>query len=96
MSYFPDLSPYVYFDGFAGYVNIGWLEFTKLFPKGSVHPKILAEIGRLCESPSNLTRGFHFCPLCSGRVQEAYLGDGQIRLLGNGEIHVSAGGIYWN
>jgi len=40
-------------------------------------------------------RGFHPCPWCEAWVQEDFLGDGQARHLGNGEIHVSAGGIYW-
>jgi hypothetical protein len=95
MAYFPDLSPYEYSSGVAGLINIGWLCRSKPFPKGAVEPTILAKVGQLCGSPSHLTRGFHPCPWCETWVEEDFLGDGRLRHLGNGEIHVSTGGIYW-
>jgi hypothetical protein len=96
MSYYPDLSPYVYSGAHPELINIGWLGTERPFPKGIVEPGLLATIGKLCRSPSNLTRGYHKCPWCDGYpVREAYLGDGRPMPMGNGEIHVSAGGIYW-
>jgi len=95
MAYFPDLSPYEYSSGRPGLINVGWLCRSKPFPKGAVGPRILAKIGELCASPSHLTRGFHLCPWCETEAEEDYRGDGQFLHLGNGEIHVSAGGIYW-
>ena len=104
MAYYPDLSPYTYTDGQAGLVNVGWLARDKPFPKGIVNPGIVTKIGDLCKTPTNLMRGFHTCPWCEepqGKfrlptpTEEDYLEDGQLRMLGNGEIHVAAGGIYW-
>ena len=102
MAYYPDLSPYTYGGETPGLINIGWLAFDKPFPKGTVDAKILAKIGKLCKAPANLMRGSHTCPWCFPpglslypMIKEDYLGDGQLRMLGNGEIHVSAGGIYW-
>jgi hypothetical protein len=96
MAYYPDLSPYTYSGVVPGLINIGWLGGGKPFLKGLVERRTLAKIGRLCGSPSNLTRGFHVCPWCDERpTKEDFLGDGQLRMLGNGEIHVSAGGIHW-
>jgi hypothetical protein len=96
MSYFPDLSPYDYCDNVPGLINIGWLDRAKPFPTGTVDTRIITKIGELCKSPQNLLRGFHRCPWCDEwPVQEAYIGDGQLLPLGNGEIRVNAGGIYW-
>jgi hypothetical protein len=95
MAYFPDLSAYEFFSGRAGLINIGRLSRSEPFPKGAVEPRILAKVGQLCGSPFHLTRGFHLCPWCETWVQEDYLGDGRLRHLGNGEIHVSAGAFHW-
>jgi hypothetical protein len=94
MPYYPDLSPYVFRLNCPGLINIGWLDLNRAFTKGFVEPTITAEIGRLCSRPVNLTRGYQVC--CGQMpVMEAYLGDGVPRSLGNGEIHVSGGSIYW-
>ena len=32
MSYFPDLSPYTYFEGEDGVLNVGWIDAQHAFP----------------------------------------------------------------
>ena len=102
MSYYPDLSPYTYGarltadPHYPGHVNIGWLDDGIPFPTGNVSPNILARIGQLCTTPVRRYRGLHNCWWCGpGAIEEDVLADGVPKLMGYGEIHVSAGGIYW-
>ncbi|GIJ44107.1 hypothetical protein Val02_09930 [Virgisporangium aliadipatigenens] len=107
--YFRDFTPYGYLG--TGYgdrraLNIGWLAMGEPFETGYVAPPVLEHLKRLAKTPSNLTRGYHFCEWC---VQALHSADGSpvdprtlaedlraIGALGNGEIAVRApdGGLY--
>src|SRR5438270_7016860 len=94
MSFFEDLSPYTYHSYVhspdnKSIVNVGWLDLNRSFSQGIVEPAIVAHIGKLCRRPVNLMRGFHGCQACPEYpIKEAYLGDGELRSLGNGEIRI--------
>lgn len=94
MSFYEDLSPYVYDHyiqkpGSREAVNVGWLDLAMPFSHGIVESDIVHKIGTLCARPVNRMRGYYGCPIhqeCP--VEEAYLGDGVLRPLGDAEIHV--------
>lgn len=46
-------------------VNIGWLEMDYPFSKGSVAEEFIDRLFELCCHPTNKTRGFHVCSLCT-------------------------------
>ena len=80
MTYFPDLSPYVYGGpsrcGDYDVFSIGWLDGDHEFSKGEFNPERLSKIKIILESqsPINLTFGVHICELCGNEA-------------GNGEYH---------
>lgn len=81
MTYFPDLTPYVYFRSPGKGKNIGWLDVEHQFPTGNVAPEVLRELRAI--QPRNLTKGFEFCPLCRNAR-------------GNGEIHIyTSPGVFY-
>ena len=64
MSYYQDLSPYVYVGAIPGAVNVGWLDREHDFPKGKVPGSAVKKLRRLAENPAVRHRGFHQCEFC--------------------------------
>lgn len=66
MSYYQDLTPYEYLHARPDnhVLNIGWLDASYPYQKGSVSDEILGAILKICENPVSQTRGFHVCPFC--------------------------------
>lgn len=74
MTYYPDLSPYVYMppterdptvDATSAALNVGWLDDAHPFSKGDPTPDLVERLLRLCvRHPRNMTRGHHRCQLC--------------------------------
>jgi hypothetical protein len=65
MAYFPGLSPYAYgHSAHPGVVQVGWLDGTHAFPKGSVESRMIEKMKLLAEKPVELYRGKHVCELC--------------------------------
>jgi hypothetical protein len=93
MTYYRDLSPYVYLgDRTAGMVNVGWLGAGEDFPRGDCPDEIVRRLIALAASPRNLTRGRHHCEFCAvGSPVRAESDDGTVAWLGNGEVHVRSG-----
>jgi hypothetical protein len=107
LTYFPDLSLYAYhtFQPCPNpkLLNVGWLDPSVPFKKGSVDEKLIDGIFNLCKKPVNLTRGMHRCPY--GTLESpsrpcpypAHAVSGARKLaVGNGEIRVTgnAGIVY--
>jgi hypothetical protein len=64
--YFPDLSPYEYdvAEGDAPALNVGWLDATHPFTKGSPPAGFLDRLRRLSRITVKQMRGFKVCPFC--------------------------------
>jgi hypothetical protein len=86
MSYFADLTPHTYTPtGLRVVRNVGWLDIGHPFPKGDVPAGFVEALGRLCQNPVHLHRGFHVCQFCTGEAAwktSANIGNGQIRVRG--------------
>src|SRR4051812_7050855 len=91
MTYFRDLTPYVYLADRPQALNVGWLDTAHEFDVGEIEPVLLERLRELAVSqPVNRTRGFHVCELCS--LQEAapmkITWRGTTRILGSAEIWI--------
>jgi len=73
MTWYPDLSPYVYWLGVSGAgheppsdaLNVGWLDGSQPFPTGDPAPAFVERLLYLCvRRRENLTRGWHLCQMC--------------------------------
>jgi hypothetical protein len=62
--YFQDLTPYEYLKGRPSALNVGWLDSTHSFVRGSVPEGFVARLRSLARQPVNQTRGFHACQFC--------------------------------
>jgi hypothetical protein len=96
--YFEDLSEYSYDMGVAirGVRNVGWLDASHEYAKGSIDAAVLEKITTLALQKSvNQMRGFHYCELCSTEELRIEQG-GKKRLLGSSELWVpdNAGGYF--
>lgn len=87
MTYYSDLSPYVYFPrAESPAVNIGWLDDAHDFPKGEVSDDFIVRLKRYIDYPVyNLCFGFHRCEICKEGT-----GSGEIRVIGkNGLVYAA-------
>jgi hypothetical protein len=99
MAYYLDLSPYSYLDcpsDQKAVLNVGWLDKSHPFPKGSISTEIINRLFILCKSPENKTRGYHECPFCFSFWPKKELGvlveiGGEAIRLGSAEIRVKCG-----
>jgi hypothetical protein len=100
MAYFPDLSRYTYRkrDEECAEYNIAWLDRDQDYPKGDVSSVFLDRLWRFCSLRVSLSRGFHFCNLCSsGTGSEGLVThNSETLVLGTAEIRVfgCAGRVY--
>ncbi len=97
MTYFEDLSPYIYHSAGAdkNVVNIGWLSIENKFPTGMVDKEILDKLKILVAGPINLFRGSHDCEFCPPRIYEKVGGQLVGKTVhdcpgGNGEVRVKS------
>src|SRR5262245_31665094 len=94
MTYFADLTPYVYglLEPEPGVLNIGWLDGAYPFCRGPTSSEFGEALCRLVERPILLHRGFHVCDFCPHDGREIYpsRGNGQIRVLGRNGIWYAA------
>jgi hypothetical protein len=75
-------------------VNVGWLGRPHSFPVAEPSPKLVTTITALAFNPVNLCRGSHVCEFCPTVV--VWIEPGRrynLRVLGNGEVRVTANGI---
>lgn len=102
MAYFADGTPYEYSVPASDMreENVGWLDSTHDFTRGSTSANLAARIAWLCAYDSvNQTRGIHSCELCPTGAYadeaECYLviDDKELHLLGTNEIRVPANGL---
>jgi hypothetical protein len=96
MTYYPDLSPYEYFESDEKMLNVGWLDADHDFPRGPVAPAFVDALLRLNKDSRNQTRGFHWCVFCEEAFEDVpnpYLPSG-VASMGTAEIHaVGADGV---
>lgn len=92
MTYFPDLSEYVYSvgSGRPGGRNVGWLNPTKRFSTGTPDPKDLDSLWSYYSVSVTPTRGVHKCQFCSPPATVIEERSGLRLLLGTAEIRVFA------
>jgi hypothetical protein len=92
MTYFADLSPYLYTGPEPDVLNIGWLDAAYPFRQGETSPEFQEALGRLVERPILLHRGFQVCGFCPRKRRNDHLarGNGQIRVLGRNGIWYAA------
>jgi hypothetical protein len=97
--YYPDLTPYVYYQKFGTLVpilhdpntlNVGWLDRTQPYPQGETSEEFQDRLFEFCQSPVMVTRGVHQCSFCEFRGKtarggkELWLGHAEIRVIGKG------------
>lgn len=92
MTYFADLSDYVYIPDFyrPGTLNVGWLDAANAFPQRAPLGESLDYLWRYCKISIAQTRGIHECELCEEESYHASRGN-EYLLLGAAEIRVFAG-----
>jgi hypothetical protein len=75
MTWYPDLSQYVYWLGVTGgheptsdALNVGWLDQGQPFPTADPAPEFVERLLYLCvRRRENVTRGWHLCQFCPRR-----------------------------
>ncbi|MEO8845611.1 MAG: hypothetical protein ABI591_04240 [Kofleriaceae bacterium] len=89
MTYFADLTPYVYGpdDGWTGDLNIGWIAKTIPYAHGSPPEGLVTALITCAARPVRLYRGVHECELCGERDLHFDL-EGREVHVGNGELRV--------
>lgn len=106
MTYYPDLTPYVYSSEFVRLhsYNVGWLDGAEQFARGDAPHLFLERLLEFCEVCFAKSRGWHTCNLCVG--QEGWikvpigekaiaLGTAEIRVIGkSGKIYCAPNLIY--
>ncbi|MBL1079203.1 hypothetical protein JK358_32840 [Nocardia sp. 2] len=98
MTYFADLSPYVYLSDTVApgekVLNVGWLENGQPFDTGTTSTGFVEKLGELCRTnPVARTRGVHACDLCAEDEKQypvTPLIDGVPVPLGGAEVRVPA------
>lgn len=109
MSYFEDLTPYSY-NGNEVLLNVGWLSLTEAFDTGETSIEFREKLFRYCldENIVKVMRGFHECEFCGLSFSEwdknhpdygnnarwMSIGNGEIRVIGNGVIYAAPALIY--
>jgi hypothetical protein len=66
--YFPDLSPYEYFQGESQSFNVGWHDAEHPYSTGEVPIEFCNRLQQLVLSPVSQTRGFHYCQFCKDEL----------------------------
>ncbi len=93
MTYYPDLSPYVYLWPEPDTVNVGWLAQGHPFPTGATTPELRARLALFCapEHLVNQTRGFHVCQWCSAiqQTEQRIIGSAEIRVVGPRRVYAA-------
>jgi hypothetical protein len=103
VSHFDDGSLYSYVagEGGEGVLNIGWLDASHEYHRGTVPPEFVGSLKDLCARGTYRTRGWHRCNLCSngapypvavdgGPAVRYQVGDAEIRVHGRGGIVYAA------
>lgn len=104
MTYYPDLSPYEYYQAESSTVNIGWLDAVHKYPQGAVPDEFIERLWAFCCSPVHQSKGFHACELCRKPVfgltvhrgnNTIQLGSAEIRVFGkDGTVYAAPDLIY--
>ena len=98
MSFFADLTPYVYggTEPSCRVVNIGWLSTDHPFSRAEPDARFVRALRKLAAAPVNLYRGAHMCDICPAPCvrsteQALRMIDPRPGTWGNGEIRISDG-----
>ncbi|MFE3139773.1 hypothetical protein [Streptomyces scopuliridis] len=91
MTYYRDLSKYVYSESAIPDMNVGWLSRWRLFAGGAVSSEFMEVLASQVRMPRNQMRGGHPCHFCSalrlgGVAVTARIFEVEYRL-GSAEIH---------
>lgn len=89
MTFYPDLSEYVYLPSRVRMWNVGWLDSGHPFVQGELEGEVQDTILRLVARPLNMTRGYHNCHFCDVESPIRLDGGGGAVGLGAAEIHVT-------
>ncbi|SRR5258708_5653988 len=91
MTFFADLTSYLYLPGRPAALNIGWLDRSHAFVVGKVRAELREKLLQLAATaPVNQTRGYHVCDLCPDTTSQPSARWGNtIRTLGSAEIWVA-------
>ncbi len=92
MTYFADLTPYVYTPGnHPGVVNVGWLDAAHPFKRGETPGAFREALERLVGQPMLKHRGYHHCPFCPAAPGfPPHRGSGQVRVRGKDGVWYAA------
>jgi hypothetical protein len=91
VTYYTDLSDYVYFPSRVRMRNVGWLGKDSEFPQGDAPAGLYDALLDLAQDPRNRARGFHECEFCdAGSPIVVAAPDARDVLLGMSELHVIA------
>lgn len=91
VTYFRDLSKYIYSESKIPDLNIGWLSRWRPFAKGTVESEFMEILALQVRMPRNPTRGTHPCYFCSALRTRGVAASAKIlgveHSLGSAEIH---------
>ena len=109
MTYFKDLTPYTYTQVDQS-LNIGWLSVSEEYVIGETSLEFKEKLRQFCldENVIKIMRGFQECEFCGlsstdwARTHPSYgenskwmsIGDGEIRVIGDGVIYAAPALIY--
>jgi hypothetical protein len=80
VTYFPDLTPYIYGSSARGLLNVGWLDNKHPYTQGPVDARLIEKVKTLATKPVELYMGVHTCELCGKRESRSHQGNGEIRV----------------
>lgn len=97
MTYYADLTEYVYLDSDVPMRNVGWLDRDHDFPCGRSDPATVEALVVAAQTTRHQTRGYHECELCWWRPADdrpypfvMNVPGSDVRLtLGSAEIHAT-------
>lgn len=105
MTYYPDLSPYEYYQTEFSTVNIGWLDAAHEYSKGPVPNEFIERLWAFCHEPVHQSKGFHACELCRKPVfglnvkrgsDSIQLGSAEIRVFGKDGMTYAAPNLIYH
>jgi hypothetical protein len=92
LTYFPDLSPYEYWDlpepDGLRVLNVGWLDAERPFPRSRPSEALLERLWRHCAIGVMQSRGLHTCELCGSSASNVVERDGARWRLGDAELRI--------
>jgi hypothetical protein len=72
VTWYADLTPYVYMEPEPNTLNVGWLDAAMPFLTGETEAQLVERLRDICRAGINRTRGLHRCNLCPAPTERTW------------------------